>query len=157
MLTLVLFARRYMFPILMLPICVLFAASITVAARSGDSALPYKLVLGFSGLMILHLLSDVIYVIPRETRISDFAFWSYVIGSPLFVHSLFFSVLMAGQIKWAMSGGAWLATFALVVIVTFVGVLLNRRALIISTLIYVAYIIGRALAGLFVGNVTGWR
>jgi hypothetical protein len=154
MLTLAAFTRRYVLPVLMLPICALFTALITVAAQMGDNALPYKLILGFSGLMILAFAIRCDLRDPkRVTRSSDYAFWSYMVGSPLFVHSLFFSVLLAGQAKWAMSGGAWLATLVLVIAVSFVGVLLNRRALIISTLIYVAYIVGRALAGLFADHM----
>lgn len=154
MAVLALFAWRYLLPFLMLPISIIFAVVMTIAAKTAESDISYKLVLGASSLAILAFavrcdLRDRF----RTTRLSDFAFWSYMIGSPLFVHSLFLSVLMAEEGKdWAMSGLAWLATLLLVLLVSFAGLLLNRRALIVSTLVYVAFIIGRALTGLSMGS-----
>lgn len=151
MATLAAFSWRYVLPFLMLPISIAFAVLTTIAAKAGENDLSYKLVLGVAGLAILAFaircdLKDRF----RTSRISDYAFWSYMIGSPLFVHSLFLSVLLSENNDWIIkSSFAWLATFVLVLSVTFAGLLLNRRALIISTLIYVAYIIGRALAGIF--------
>ncbi len=153
MATLAVFAWRYVIPFLMLPISIIFTAIVTIAAKSGDNTLSYKLVLGAAGLAILAFaircdLRDR----ERTSRISDFAFWSYMIGSPLFVHSLFLSLLLSDNRDFAMTGLAWVATVVLVLAVTFAGLLLNRRALIISTLVYVAYIIGRVLTDISVGS-----
>jgi hypothetical protein len=143
-----LFAWRYRVPFLMLPIAILFTVIVTVAAKHGDSNISYQLVLGASGLAILATAVRFDLKDPeRLTRWSDFAFWSYVVGSPLFVHSLFLSVILNNDFKVIMNGG-WIFIAVLAAAVSFVGLLLNRRALILSTLAYVAFVIVRILAGL---------
>src|SRR5262249_26630110 len=90
----------------------------------------------------------------RITRWSDFAFWSYVVGSPLFVHSLFITVLMQSDARdWIISLQIWLAMVPLVLAVSFVGLLLNRRALILSTLAYLGFIVFRLLTTVLAGDV----
>lgn len=146
-------AWRYVIPFLMLPISIVFTIIVTIAAKQGDNNLSYQLLLGASGLAILVCAVRFDLLDPERTkRFSDFAFWAYVVGSPLFVHSLFLGVLLRDDKDWAMSGLAWLATLVMVLIVSFAGILLNRRALILSTLVYVAFIIFRALAGLSMGS-----
>ncbi len=51
-----------------------------------------------------------------------------------------------------MGIAGWLLTLLLVVAVSFAGLLLNRRALIISTMIYVAFLIYRVLHEVSMGN-----
>lgn len=139
-------AWRFRLPFLMLPISILFTVCITYAAKYTDDTISYRLILGAAGLTILAMAIRFDLKDPtRVTRWSDFAFWSYVVGSPLFVHSLFLSVLIAGSKEWAMSFPAWFAMLALTLVVSFVGIVLNRRALIISTLIYVVYLLSRPL------------
>lgn len=146
-------AWRYVIPFLMLPISIVFTIIVTIAAKHGDNNVSYQLLLGASGLAILACAVRFDLLDPERTkRFSDFAFWAYVVGSPLFVHSLFLGVLLRDDKDWAMSGIAWIATLVMVMVVSFAGILLNRRALILSTLVYVAFIIFRALAGLSMGS-----
>lgn len=151
-------AARYRIPFLMLPIAILFTTAVTYAAKhSGGDAVSWRLLLGGCGLVILSVAISFDLKDPqRVTRWSDFAFWSYVVGSPLFVHSLFLSVLLRdGMEEWFQSSLLWIAMAALTVAVTFAGLLLNRRALILSTLIYVSIVIFRIMTGLsLVGPAT---
>lgn len=147
-------AARYRIPFLMLPIAVLFTVAVTYAAKHGeDNEVSWRLLLGGCGLVILAVAIAFDLKDPkRVTRWSDFAFWSYVVGSPLFVHSLFLSVLIQDDMKeWLGGPILWMAMAALTLAVTFAGLLLNRRALILSTLIYVSIVIFRIMAGLALG------
>ncbi len=145
-------AARFRIPFLMLPVAILFAVTVSCAASFSTQDTPYKLLLGSCGLVILAVAISFDLKDPhRVTRWSDFAFWSYVVGSPLFVHAIFLSVLSNMGKEWLMSGSLWLEMIVLTAAVSFTGVLLNRRALILSTLIYVGFIIFRLLAGLALG------
>lgn len=148
-------AYRFRIPFLMLPIAVLFTIIVTYAAKYTDSSLSYRLLLGVSGLCILATAIQFDLRDPERTqRWSDYAFWSYVVGSPLFVHSLFLSILLE-QSSWskADSIATWLAMIGLTLAVSFVGLLLNRRALILSTLVYVAFILVRIMKGISIDHV----
>lgn len=146
-------AARFRIPFLMLPIAVLFTIMVTVIARHGDGDTSWRLLLGGCGLAILAVAIFFDLKDPkRVTRWSDFAFWSYVVGSPLFVHSLFLSLLLQDDVEhWLDTPLMWMAMAALAFAVTVAGLLLNRRALILSTLIYVSIVIFRVMAGLSLG------
>ena len=142
-------AWRFRIPFLMLPICVLFTIILTYAARMAAEDISYRLILGVAGLAILTMAVRFDVKDPeRITRASDFAFWSYVVGSPLFVHSLFLSVLIHQQPEELLHGFEWLGIAALALAVSFVAIVLNRRALILSTLMYVGFVLFRLLSEL---------
>lgn len=149
-------AARFRVPFFMLPIAVLFTIMVTTIARHGDGDTSWRLLLGGCGLAILAVAIFFDLKDPkRVTRWSDFAFWSYVVGSPLFVHSLFLSVLIQDTMEsWLDRPLVWMAMAILAIAVTFAGLLLNRRALILSTLIYVSIVIFRIMAGLALGAPT---
>lgn len=133
-------ALRYRVPFIMLPIGILFTVIITFAARHAGSETPLKLLLGLCGLAMLVIAVRFDLKDPaRVTRHSDAAFWSYIVGSPLFVHSVFLSVLLDADT--VIGQGTWLLVALMVVGVSFAGVLLNRRALILSTMLYVGYVL----------------
>lgn len=140
-------AWRFRVPFLMLPIAILFTVIITYAARHSDNTISLRLLLGSCGLAILAMavrfdLQDPL----RIKRWSDFAFWSYVVGSPLFVHSLFLTILLQEKKYMLLSAPEWIGMALLAMVVSFAGLLLNRRALILSTLIYVGCVIFRLLS-----------
>ncbi len=150
-------AWRFRIPFMMLPIGVLFATIVTLAAREADNDASYRVLLGGCGLAVLAVAVFFDLKDPqRVTRWSDFAFWSYVVGSPLFVHSLFLSVLINSggaarpHLPVHLDMGTCLALAVLALAVSFGGLLLNRRALILSTLFYVGYVIFRLLAGFLI-------
>ena len=141
-------AWRFRIPFMMLPIGVLFAVAVTIAARSADGTASLRVLLGGCGLAVLAVAVYFDLKDPqRVTRWSDFAFWSYVIGSPLFVHSLFLSLILNTGARFQLMLGGALSIALLAAAVSFAGLLLNRRALILSTLFYVGYVIFRLLAG----------
>lgn len=133
-------AARYRTPFIMLPIAILFTVMVTFAADHASSDTPFKLLLGACGLSIL---SVAVYFDMKDpqriSRSSDFAFWAYMVGSPLFVHSLFLSVLIDADT--VIGSGTWLLIAFMASCVSFAGVLLNRRALILSTMLYVGYVL----------------
>lgn len=147
-------AARFRIPFLMLPIAILFTIMVTIIARHGDGDTSWRLLLGGCGLTILAVAVFFDLKDPKRiTRWSDFAFWSYVVGSPLFVHSLFLSLLIGDDFKsWLESPLMWMGMAALAIVVTAAGLLLNRRALILSTLIYVSIVIFRIFSGLALGG-----
>lgn len=143
-------AARYRIPFMMLPIGVLFTVTVTFAADHAVNDMPFKLLLGACGLSLLAVAIHFDLKDPtRTTRMSDFAFWTYIVGSPLFVHSLFLSVLIDGNT--IIGTGTWLLIAVLAVAVSFTGVLMNRRALILSTMIYVGYVLFSALSHMPMG------
>lgn len=143
---------RFRIPFLMLPIAILFTTMITVAAQLSDYALSLLLVLGFCGVSTL---ATAIYFDLKDPqrikRYSDFAFWCYVVGSPLTVHSLFLSLVFRDG--WRINESVMLAfaVVAIALVITVMALILNRRAFILSTLLYVTvsinYIIMKLMPG----------
>jgi hypothetical protein len=129
-------AWRFRIPFLMLPIGILFAAMVTVAGHWAGNSISYRLLLGLSGTLILGTALYFDLKDPqRVRRASDFAFWCYMIGSPLTIHPIFFTLI------WnAKSADISIAIFLIVfsAAVTIVALMINRRALVLSTLIYLA-------------------
>lgn len=145
-------AARFRLPFLMLPIGIVFTAFVTYAAKQGANDVPYRLLLAGCGLCLLVVAVRFDLKDPRRlTRWSDFAFWTYILGSPLFVHALFMSVLLGDKAE-LMDGYNLLLLGAMAVLVTVSGLLLNRRALIMSTMAYVGYLIWLGLASVGGGD-----
>ena len=125
-----------------------------MASRAGDAALFAAAACGlvFLVLAVRFDLGDP----GRMKRASQFAFWLYVAGSPLFVHPLFLTVLgkvadSDAERNFAPFVGSLLVT---ALVVTLFGLLLDRRSPVISTLAYVAVAIGLTLSKAGVGTAT---
>lgn len=129
-------AWRFRIPFLMLPIGVLFVGMVTVAGHWAGNSISYRLLLGLSGIIILGTALYFDLKDPhRVRRASDFAFWCYMIGSPLTIHPIFFTFI------WnAKSADISIAIFLIVFSagVTMLALMINRRALVLSTLVYLA-------------------
>lgn len=86
----------------------------------------------------------------RLTRRADNAFWLHLLAAPLIVHSLIelIGVRMpsAGN-PAAITTGTALAIVAVVTLLTVVAIVIDRRALLVSTLIYLGAVIGYAITG----------
>lgn len=139
---------------LILPIGVLFTIIISLAAKQADNNISHRILLAGSGLMILAFsiwmdLQDK----TRTTRQSDYAFWGYVAGSPLFVHALMLPLIF--KHLESLHGVPWVLVTLLVLLVTIAGILMNRRALILSTLIYVSVLIVKLFGYLSGGGAQG--
>lgn len=73
----------------------------------------------------------------RRTRRSDVAFWLHLAAAPMIAHSLFqmLGVFDAGDLNIAKAG----VVLALYVAFAFVALAIDRRALLVSSLVYVLY------------------
>jgi hypothetical protein len=86
----------------------------------------------------------------RSTRLADCAFWLHLLAAPLIVHSLIRLLLpgaaaSAGPFGLTMTTVSALTIFVIVAFLTAVAILIDRRALLVSTLIYLGTAIGYAL------------
>jgi hypothetical protein len=120
----------------------------------GTVAYPYVLLacgLGVFAAAMAYDLSDR----KRTTRAADCAFWLHLLAAPLIVHSLIRLILPAAPptpgvpapLGITMSTTSAVTIFVIVVILTAVAVLIDRRALLVSALIYLGTAIGYALTG----------
>lgn len=147
-------AWRFRIPFLMLPIGILFTIMVTLGVKFGGNPISYRIVLGFCGLSMLGTALWFDLKDPeRLRRTSDFAFWCYIVGSPLTVHPLFLTFFFNAQ--WREMPTLIIVTMILLaLLISFVALLINRRALILSTLIYITVSLGYLLSKLVVGNVS---
>jgi len=86
----------------------------------------------------------------RSTRLADCAFWLHLLAAPLIVHSLIRILLpgdvaSAGPFALTMTTTSAVTIFVIVAFLTAVAVLIDRRALLVSALIYLGVAIGYAL------------
>lgn len=141
---LVLAVWRFRIPFLMLPLGILFTGIILATASWAQYSWSYRLLTEACGLLILGIALRFDLRDPhRVHRASDFAFWCYIIASPLTIHPIFITLLL--QFGHSIKTLSWpLALIIMLIACLFsVGALLiNRRALVLSTLIYVGYCIG---------------
>lgn len=80
----------------------------------------------------------------RLTRKADIAFWLHMLAAPLIVHGLFTILgILAGSLTSAQAGAvlAFYAAFGLLALI------IDRRALLVSSLVYVLYAAGTLIAG----------
>jgi len=80
----------------------------------------------------------------RESHLSDSAFWLHLLAAPLIVHGAMVSMLISDQ--------AWLQSFSkeILIVMFFIGffliaLLVDRRAMLISTQLYVIYALTQLL------------
>jgi hypothetical protein len=86
----------------------------------------------------------------RSTRLADCAFWLHLLAAPLIVHSLIRLLLpgaaaSTGPFGLTMTTTSAVTIFVIVALLTAVAILIDRRALLVSTLIYLGTAIGFAL------------
>lgn len=123
---------RYRLPFLALP----FAGTITALALA---VLPLPRELVFVGTGAAALATAVWLDLndrERLTRNSDFAFWLYVAGAPLFLHPIYSAFIATGESS-AGIGGVLAVAFASCLF----GLLLDRRSPIVASLGYLGIII----------------
>lgn len=72
----------------------------------------------------------------RQTRKSDVAFWLHLLAAPLLVHPVFAALdVFGGQMYWWQA----LAVMLLYIIIALLSLAIDRRALMVSALVYVLY------------------
>jgi hypothetical protein len=79
----------------------------------------------------------------RTTRRADCAFWLHLLAAPLIVHSLI--TLVAPEYSTVMTTPVAAAILAIFAVLTIVAIVIDRRALLVSALIYVGIVIAYGL------------
>ncbi|MGI9372471.1 MAG: hypothetical protein ACR2OJ_08240 [Hyphomicrobiales bacterium] len=129
---------RFKLPMLLLFFAAAAAQTAFVFLSTQFPALPYNLILGVCGLAILLTAIWLDTLDPlRNSKTTAYAFWLFIIGSPMTIHPIFFSVLMSGEIEQTV-----LIVFICALSATLLGLLLDRRSLVASSLIYFTISIG---------------
>lgn len=128
---------RFRIPFLVLPLGILLACmaiAVTASSKSGYLLAP----LGFLGASFLATAVWLDRRDPERTgEPSQFAFWLFVIGSPLAVHPIFIGTIQG-------TSGSRLVLFAIAfaaIAVTCFGLIVNRRPPVVSTMIYVSFLV----------------
>ena len=84
----------------------------------------------------------------RVTQRTDIAFWLHLLAAPLIVHSIVYP-LMAES---ALSAGTSIAVLSLFAVLSFVALAIDRRALLVSSLLYLGYANSQILTWSGVGS-----
>lgn len=97
----------------------------------------------------------------RETRNSDVAFWLHLLSAPLIVHPIFSSL---GVFSGVTGYSTALIVLGLYMVLALISIIVDRRAIMVSALVYVIYALsgllenygfvsyGMAMAGVFIGG-----
>jgi uncharacterized membrane protein YfcA len=78
----------------------------------------------------------------RTTRRSDVAFWLHLLSAPLIIHPIFSNL---GIFDGNESMGSMIMVVFLYLLMTFISVAIDRRAFMVSSMIYVIYAISNVL------------
>lgn len=127
-----------------LPLLVLVLALSIVSLAMSLLHAPTLWIMGACGLT--SILIGIALDLKDPTRTGawhEWAMWLFVVGSPLAVHPLFVTVIRdriqgRGVNELFDGGGTVLLVIGLAFVVSFVGLLLDRRSLVTSSLIYLA-------------------
>ncbi len=138
------FFARFRFPFALLPVAGgLVVAAMTIAQIYLPFVAAYAM-LFLCGLLVFAAAMAFDVTDPeRTTRRADCAFWLHLLAAPLIVHSLI--RLTAGASLQLMTGQAAVTIVGVVIVLTLVAVVIDRRALLVSTLTYLGIVIAYAL------------
>ena len=146
-----LFYARFRLPFALLPIAAsIVAAVVATVAALFDSPMALSIALLCCGLMVFAVamrfdMSDR----DRVTRRSDCAFWLHLLAAPMIVHSL---ISLVTNSPFNMSTVIAATIFAIVAVLTFVAITIDRRALLVSTLAYLGGAIGYAITRMSINS-----
>jgi hypothetical protein len=112
----------------------LIASALGEAPNMGDIMLGFLLVLGV-GVFLFAMWWDSSDP-RRETRRSDVAFWLHLLAAPMIVHPVF---KLLGLADGGGSAGGALVVLGLYVLFALTALAIDRRALLVSALIYVLW------------------
>ena len=138
-----LFYIRYKMPFSLLPFSIGLVAMSVVQIGMDVLENPFIFV-GF-GLVIFAI---ALWFDSRDTKrlshLSDNAFWLYLLAAPLIVHGVMVSLLTTDQV-WVGSFNKDVLMIGFFVVVFLVSLLIDRRAILISTQLYVIYALTQLL------------
>ena len=144
-LTSLLFYLRYKMPFSLLPLA---AGLVAIAIiQIGVDVFKHPLIFAGFGLLVFSVamwfdMRDT----ARQSHLSDSAFWLHLLASPLIVHGAMVSMLFSDQ-AWIQAIGkeAIIVTFFSAILL--LALLLDRRAMLISTQLYMIYSLTQLLQG----------
>lgn len=144
-LTSLLFYLRYKMPFSLLPLA---AGLVAIAIiQIGADVIKQPLIFTALGLIVFAVAMWFdIRDTTRQSHLSDSAFWLHLLASPLIVHGAMISLLFSDQ-AWIQAMGK-----ETIIVVFFSGILLlalllDRRAMLISTQLYMIYALTQILQG----------
>ncbi len=141
--TSLLYYLRYKMPFSLLPL----AAGIVfiLVIQAGLDVLRFPLI--FSGLGFMVFIAAMIFDVQdtrRVSHLSDSAFWLHLLAAPLMVHGTLFSMLNSEQ-QWIQSIQPEIIIISFFVLFFLVALLIDRRAMLVSTQLYVIYAVTQLL------------
>lgn len=135
--------RRFMVPITVAAGAAALTATVialVMAAAPGIERLIYPLMaVSGIGVFILAMRWDMSDT-ERRTRRSDVAFWLHLLAAPMIVHPIFSQLGLLGGAP--SSAASAILVVALYVVLGFVALAIDRRALMVSALAYVLFAVG---------------
>ncbi len=142
-----LFYLRYKMPFSLLPLA---AGLVAIAViRIGVDTIEQPIIFAGLGLIVFVVaMSFDIRDTARKTQLSDCAFWLHLLASPLIVHGLMISLLF-GHYDWLQAIKAEFIIIALFTVFFVIALLLDRRAILVSTQIYMIYAVTQLLEAQF--------
>jgi hypothetical protein len=140
-----LFYARFRLPFALLPVAAGAVMTVTAATREvgGPAAQPVVLLLCGLGVFAAAMNFDMSDR-ERLTRRADCAFWLHLLAAPLIVHSLL-SMIVPGVTMTSMTAAVALEIVAIAILLALVAVVIDRRALLVSTFSYLGIVIAYAL------------
>ena len=144
-LTSLLFYLRYKMPFSLLPLAAgLVAIGIT---QIGLDVIKQPLIFtGFGLLVFIVAMWFDMRDTARESHLSDSAFWLHLLASPLIVHGAMISMLFSEQ-EWILALGKEMIIVGFFGGILMLALLLDRRAMLISTQLYMIYALTQLLQG----------
>lgn len=143
-----LFYLRYKMPFSLLPLAASLVAM--VITQIGFDVMQHPIVFSALGLFVF---AFAFWFDSRDTRrishLSDNAFWLFLLASPLIVHGVMVSILLSDQV-WIANISKEILMIVFFALFFLLALFLDRRAMLISTQIYIIY----SLTQLFKGSLT---
>ncbi len=142
-LTSLIYYLRYKMPFSLLPLALGLVAIVIIQLGWNIVERPAILaVMGFI-VFIVAMVFDVLDT-RRVSHLSDSAFWLHLLASPLMVHGLMFSLLSSND-QWVQSIDAEVIIIAFFIGFFLLALLVDRRAMLISTQLYMIYAVTQLL------------
>lgn len=142
---------RFRIPFLLAPIAL--ATALAAVGFFGDEIFNTKVLLPIGVIGVLALLLAIWFDSRdplRRSRQNAYAFWLFVVGSPMAIHPVFSLIWLNGdsnRIEFTLAG-----IFIAAVTTTLIGLVLDRRSLVASSLVYFTVSLGYLNFGL-AGNL----
>ena len=148
--TSILFYLRYKMPFSHLPLTASLVAIFIIML--GGEAYKEPAVYAVTGLIVFMV---AMWFDSRDTKrvshLSDSAFWLHLLGAPLLVHGVMISLMSMSADSWSHIMPPELLILCVFAVFFLIAMLVDRRAILVSTQIYMIYTVGIII----VENVSG--